>query len=454
MPITKPNPLLTRIKQELPPAAPLPAVLQTLACRWLPLPYFEWCRGRYGNRFTVYPVDKAPVVFISDPKDIREILSASAAVLHPGVGAAAITPIVGEHSFMLRDEEEHLLGRKAVLPAFHKKAVQDHADTVADVVEREIALWPLDVPFSIHPHLRDLTLKVILMTVFGNEGAGLDALHTRIVDMLAITKSFAVTEPRLRRIPGWRNIWRRFERARDKMDELMLGAIRRRRCEPRQHTDVLDMLLATNHPGGSPMSDREVRDNIMSIILAGHETTASALAWAFQLLAHNPTVRDRLVDELNRDTDEAYLTATIQEVLRHRPVFLFAIPRAVVEPIEVGGWTYRPPTHLLACIYLMHHDPAHYSDPRTFRPERFLEAAPSTRTWIPWGGGRRRCPGHRLAFLEMQTVLRTTLATRTILPASARIERARWRSVIVTPHAGSRIILRKSTRSAARTGVS
>ena len=184
---------------------------------------------------------------------------------------------------------------------------------------------------------------------------------------------------------------------------------------------VLDGLLQVHDTDGSPLSDRQVRDHLMSVILAGHETTAAELAWAFQLLAHNPAVRDRLIEELDSgsrsDTDpegdagkDEYLTAAVQEVLRHRPVFLFAIPRVVIEPIEIGGWTYRPPAQLLGCIYLMHHDPALYPDPHEFRPERFLGTPPSPRTWLPWGGGRKRCPGHHLATLEMRTVLRTVLS--------------------------------------------
>ena len=161
----------------------------------------------------------------------------------------------------------------------------------------------------------------------------------------------------------------------------------------------------------------------MSLILAGHETTASQLAWAFQLLAHNPRVQRRLIEEIDQDTDDVYLTATIQEVLRHRPVFLFTIPRAVKQPIEIGGWTYRPPVHLLGCIYLLHHDPDVYPEPDEFRPERFLEGQPSPYTYLPWGGGRRRCPGSHLALLEMKTVLRAVLETMTVSPASRRMER-------------------------------
>jgi cytochrome P450 len=441
-------------KRGLPPAAPLPGALQTLACYLRPLTYLERCRARFGDSFSIYPVDMPPLVFLCASKDIRAIVTAPATVLHPGVGGSAIAPIVGEDSFMLREEDEHLTVRRTILPAFHKRLIGEHADTVAHIVEREVASWPLDSAFALHPYLRSLTLKVILKTVFGDGDASsaLEALHRTLLSMLSATASPVFQEPRLRRAPLWRGAWRRFVRCREEADELFLAIIRQRRERPHVGEGILDLLLAARGADGSPASLRWVRDNLMSVILAGHETTASELAWAFQLIAHHPAVQRRLAAEIDEAAGEEYLAATVHEVLRHRPVFLFAIPRAVVQPIEIGGRTYTHPTRLLGCIYLLHHDPAWYRDPHEFRPERFLGSPPSHLTWIPWGGGRKRCPGHGLAMLEMHTVLRTVLATRTVMPAASHIERARWRSVIVTPHAGSRVILRERRRSPARHG--
>lgn len=186
------------------------------------------------------------------------------------------------------------------------------------------------------------------------------------------------------------------------------------------------------------------------MILAGHETTASELAWAFQLLAHNPATAARVVDSLDNGEDRL-LTATVQEVLRHRPVFLFTIPRVVNAPFEIAGRTFDPPVHLMGCIYLMQHDPAAYDDPERFWPERFLAAEPPD-VWMPWGGGRKRCPGHHLAMLEMQLVLRTVLSELRVLPVGNRVETARWRSVIVTPGRGSRILLRRRSDANAPCG--
>ncbi|MGH2852807.1 MAG: cytochrome P450 [Solirubrobacteraceae bacterium] len=429
----------------LPPTAPFPAALQTLACRLWPLDYFELCSARYGNRFTVHPIDMPPLVFLSDPQEIRAVLTAPPSVLHTGVGGAIVAPLFGEDSFTLLEGDEHMRVRNAILPAFSRRVAQGHARMIAEVVQQEVASWPLEETFATHPRLRTLTLRVIMRSLFGGEDSVFEKLHGQLLRMLPVMASLLLQEPRLRHLPGWRTQWKRFVHRREEVDRSISALIAQRRgaCGGGGGGDLLDILLAAHDPDGSPMSDRQVRDNLVSVLIAGHETTASELAWAFQLLAHNPAVQERLIEEIDGEAGSEYLTATIHEVLRHRPVFLFAVPRAVAQPIEIGGWTYRPPTRLMACIYLLHHDPALYPDPHELRPERFLGSPPRPRIWLPWGGGRKRCLGQHLAMLEMRTVLQTILATRLVLPASERIERAGWRSVMVTPHAGSRVILRR-----------
>jgi cytochrome P450 len=429
---------------ELPPGSRLPAPAQTFVFWKWPFSYLEGSRDRYGSCFTLHATNYPPLVFLSNSEDIKTVITAPADVLHPGKGAETVEPLVGDESFMLSEGDEHLVGRKAILPAFHGKVVQGHTEMVVDVVQREVASWPRGVPFALHPRLRALTLEVILRTVFGASAAVLDerlrVLRDRLLEMLSVTESPALPEPLLRHGPG-RAIWERFLCARSRVNELIFPLIEERASSSDMDTDALEMLLHTRNPDGSAMSIEQVRDNLMSIVLAGHETTASELAWAFQLLAHNPAVLERLVAEIDRGASEEYLTATVQEVLRHRPVFLFAIPRAVARPIEIGGWTYRPPAQLLGCIYLLHHDSSIYPEPYEFRPERFLREPPKTATWLPWGGGHKRCPGLNMATLEMRTVLRTVLSELTLHPAARQMERPRWRSVIVTPHAGSRVVL-------------
>jgi cytochrome P450 len=427
----------------LPPGPPPLRSAQTVLIWSSPLAFLERCRNRYGSRFTIRIMSHPPLVFLCDPADIRALLSGPAEVLHPGEGAHTIEPLVGNESFMLADEEDHLCGRRTVLPAFQLSTVREHAALVEKLAVAELASWPLGVPFATHPRLRALTLQTLLRVLFLGAPDPVPntvcELRGRLLEMLTITASAVLPQPLLRCGPGHR-AWRRFLGQRAALDELIYATLAARVRSGARPGDLLDRLLHARNPDGSVFSRRQVRDNLMSIILAGHETTASQLAWAFQLLAHNPLVLERLTDELDAGAGAEYLSASVKEVLRHRPVFPFAIPRAVIQPIEIGGFTYRPPVQLLACIYLCQHDPGLYPEPETFRPERFL-AEPLPEVWLPWGGGRKRCPGLHLATLEIETVLRTALATVTIRPAARRIERARWRSVIVTPHAGSRVVL-------------
>jgi cytochrome P450 len=219
-------------------------------------------------------------------------------------------------------------------------------------------------------------------------------------------------------------------------------AERRREPDAQSGDDVLSMLLGARHEDGSPMSPQELRDELMTLLVAGHETTASELAWAFERLAREPAVLDRLVGEIDRDSGDEYLTATIQETLRRRPVLPNAAPRLVKQPVEVGGWSYPPGVCLVANAYLVHHDPDIYPDPYAFRPERFLEETPGTYTWIPFGGGRRRCLGASFALLEMKLVLRAVLSHNEIRLAGGDFEVSRRRSITLSPGAGATTVLR------------
>jgi len=437
-------------RRTLPAQTPAPAPLQTFLFWRYPFRYLLHCRERYGPTFTLNASSHPPLIFLSDAQEIRSIIAAPEEILHPGEGGNAISPIVGEGSFMLSDGVEHQAGRKAVIAALHAGAVERHAHTVVQAAERAVTGWPTDKVTALHPGLKSLTLEVILRTLIGRFAGPVDdltlALRDRVLEMLQVTASPVFIEPHLRHGPG-RRTWQRFLCNRAQVDRLLFQLIdERRQTTTSPGGDLLGALEGLPTSDGSRPSPRQVRDNAMSLILAGHETTAAQIAWAFQLLAHNPPVRERLHEEIDAGTSEEYLTATIQEVLRHRCVFVFAIPRAVAAPVEIDGHVHRSPAQLLACIYLLHHDPAIYPDPHAFRPDRFLDAPPDPRAWIPWGGGRKRCPGLHLAMLEMKTVLRTVLTTRTVQPASNRMERPRWRSVIVAPHAGSRVILRARSR--------
>jgi len=323
-----------------------------------------------------------------------------------------------------------------------------------EVTEREVARWPKGEPIALHPRLQALTLEIILRAVFGLEaGERLDAMRDRLTGILQFGSRPASMLPALQRGRAWRE----FLRGRDDADSMIYETIDERRSDakagagataPRlangdgEREDVLAMLLEARHEDGSPMSPVELRDELMTLLVAGHETTASELAWAFERLTRTPQALARLTEEIDSDDDHAYVTATVHETLRRRPVLANAAPRLVMEPVEIGGWRYEPGVCLLADAYLVHHDPDIYPDPYAFRPERFLDEQPATYTWIPFGGGRRRCLGASFALLEMKIVLRAVLAENELAAAAPGYEGARRRSITLSPKAGSRAVLR------------
>jgi cytochrome P450 len=434
------------VTNTLPPGPRQPKALQTLGWWARPVAYMERCRARYGKRFTIRLLATPPFVMISDPDEVREIFTAPPDVLHPGEGARILEPVMGRNSVILLDEQDHIEQRKLMLPAFHGERMQRLSGLVTEVAEREVASWPREEPIAVHPLLQALTLEIILRAVFGlDPGERLDGLRERLTAILDFGARPSAMLPPLQRAVAGRGPWARFVRMRAEADALLFELIEERRgADGADRDDVLAMLLAARHEDGSPMAAQELRDELMTLLVAGHETTASELAWAFERLARTPAVRERLVDEIDRgDDDGGYLTATIQETLRRRPVLPNAAPRLVKQPVEIGGWAYPPGVCLLAHAYLLHHDPELYPEPYAFRPERFLEEGPGTYTWIPFGGGRRRCLGASFATLEMKIVLRTVLASSELRPTGEGLELTRRRSITLSPRDGGRAVLRE-----------
>jgi cytochrome P450 len=429
---------------KLPPGPRLPRTLQTIAWWNRTVPFLERCRERHGKRFTMRLLQTPPFVHHSDPEHVRELFTAPPEVLHPGEGARILEPVVGANSVILLDERAHLGQRKLMLPAFHGEKMQRLSGLMRDVAEREVARWPQNGPIALHPRLQALTLEIILRAVFGlDAGERLNAMRDRLTGILRFGARPASMLPVLQRGKAWR----RFLRGREEADAMIYETIDERRTDGADRDDVLAMLLEARHEDGSPMSPVELRDELMTLLVAGHETTASELAWAFERLTRTPGVLARLTEEVDSGGDNAYLTATVQETLRRRPVLPNAAPRLVVEPVEIGGWRYEPGICLLADAYLVHHDPEIYPDPYAFRPERFLDEQPGTYTWIPFGGGRRRCLGASFAMLEMKIVLHTVLAQNELAPAAPEDEGARRRSITLSPKAGSRAVLRARRRA-------
>ncbi len=427
----------------LPPGPQAPSWLQTMRWWTRAVPFFERCRRRYGPRFTVRLVGTPPFVMLADPGEVKEVFTAPAEVLHPGSGARILEPLVGRNSVILLDEDAHLAQRRLMLPAFHGEQVGRLAEVMAEVAATEVERWPRGEAVALHPRLQALTLEVILRTVFGlEEGARLDRLRAHLTDVLAVGANPVSLLPPLQRDLGPRSAWGRFLRTRAQADAELFALIEERRRGGAQRDDVLSLLLAARHEDGSPMSPQELRDELMTLLVAGHETTASQLAFAFERLVRTPEVLARLTEAVGGDDGDAYVTATVQEALRRRPVLPNAAPRLVMEEIEVGGWRYPAGVCLVANAYLVHHDPSIYPDPYAFRPERFLEQSPGTYTWIPFGGGRRRCLGAAFATLEMKVVLRAVLErVSPRVAGDGRLELSRRRSITLSPREGAEVVL-------------
>jgi cytochrome P450 len=425
---------------QLPAGPTQPKLWQTIGWWSRPISFLERCRAEYGNRFTIRLLSTPPFVMIADPAQVKEIFTAPPEVLHPGEGARILEPVVGQNSVILLDEGQHLSQRKLMLPAFHGEKMQRLAGTMREVAEEEAASWPMGTPVEMHPRFQALTLEVILRAVFGlDSGDRLDGLRVRLNKLLNMSSGPATMIPFLQR--GRR--WEEFVRVREEADALIFDLIDERRASHTDRDDILSMLLEARHEDGTPMSDKELRDELMTLLVAGHETTASELAWAFERLAREPAVLARLADEIDRDDGDAYLTATIHETLRRRPVLPNAAPRLVMQDIEVGGWTYPPGVCLIANAYLIHHDPEIYPDPYAFRPERFLDESPGTYTWIPFGGGRRRCLGASFAQLEMKIVLKAVLERFELATDGAGLELTRRRAITISPGRGATTVLRR-----------
>jgi|SRR5271166_1736272 len=428
----------------LPPGPRMPRLMQTIGNWSRPTSFLERSRRRYGRRFTIRLLGLPPAVLISDPDEIKELFTAPTDVLHPGEGARILEPVVGRNSVILLDEAAHLEQRRLMLPAFHGERMQDLSGLMAELAEREIESWPREQPIVLHRRLQRLTLEIILRAVFGLERGGqLADLRELLTQMLAFSESpLSLVGPLPGAIARF-GVPARLQKLNERVDELIYALIEERRREAGERADVLALLLGARHEDGSPMSPQEIRDELMTALAAGHETTASQLAWTFVRLARDARVCGRLTREIDAGESEEYLTATVNEILRLHPVLPNAEPRLVKQPVEIGGVHYPPGVALFASAYLVHHDPEIYPDPYSFLPERFLGTNPGTYTWIPFGGGRRRCLGASFALVEMRIVIRTLLARYELRAPAGEREHTRRRGITFSPARGARVLLRE-----------
>jgi cytochrome P450 len=427
-----------------PPGPRLPGLVQGFSYSRDPIGFFIRLQRRYGDLFSVSFPYFGRVVYVADPELVKRVFTADPAGFHAGeANATVLEPALGPNSVLTLDEGEHLRQRKLLLPPFHGERVRRYGELMAEITERDIQTWPLGEPFALRPHTQRITLAVILRAVFGVSDAERFARAALLVDSFARRSNRIIQMPFLRRNLGRFGPWARFQRARAELDEFIYEEIAARRAEEDdgERDDVLSLLLRAEHEDGSPMSDEELRDELVTVVGAGHETTATALAWALERLLRAPRALARLRESIEAGDDE-YLDAAIKEALRVRPVIV-DVARKLTAPAEIGGYELPAGTFVLPAIAAMHYREDVYPDPHEFRPERFLDGSGDKYTWIPFGGGVRRCIGAAFAQYEMRVVLRTILERAELSAPDPRPEKVRVRNITLAPGAGGRVVLER-----------
>lgn len=423
----------------MPPGSRLPRILQT-ALVWLhPVPFLESCHRRYGPVFTVHADPIGDLVYVTDPDDIRTVFGGDPAVFRAGEPNTVMRGLLGDSSVLLLDGERHRGTRRLMLPPFHRDAVRRQSERMAGIAADHVSRWPVGAIFPAAPRMAAITLEVILRTVVGSDDpARLAALRRAIPPVLrpGLRATAAMVCPGLLRFRPWRVL----RRHRDTLEQLVRAEIAERRADPDRaaRTDVLAMLVDATGPDGRHLDDDELRDQLVTLLVAGHETTATGLSWTLERLVRHPAVLRRAVRAADNG-DDTYLDAVVREALRSRPV-VFDVARTLAEPVEVAGYRLPAGITVMPGLGLMQRSADHHADPDLFDPER--PAGP----WMPFGGGARRCLGATFAQVEMRIVLREVLLGVELGTTTARAELPRAKFVTLVPHRGARVrVLRRRT---------
>lgn len=426
----------------LPPGPRLPAAVQSALWIAQPWKFMDRCAARYGDTFTLRPLGDPPWVMVSHPDVVKEVFNGPPELLHAGEGNRILLPVVGANSVLLLDDDAHRRQRRLLMPPFRGNQLASYADTMTAVAKAEIARWPRGKPVRLHPLIQALTLEVILRAVFGlSEGKRRDQMRAEIVQMLSRSTNFLAQVAFLMSVGPPRARAALTGRLMRGVDGLLYAEIaeRRRADDLDERGDVLSTLLQARHEDGQPMSDGEIRDELMTLLLAGHETTATALAWAVERLVRHPDAQARLTNEI-RTGEYQFRDAVVKETLRLRPV-IPAVARRLTAPMCIGGVRLPAGVTVAPSIYLMHRRPEIYPDPKSFQPERFLDQRAGTYTWIPFGGGVRRCLGAAFAEYEMRVVLGALFDSCTVRPINKRPEPDRRRGLAQAPGRRTTVVL-------------
>jgi cytochrome P450 len=430
----------------LPPGPRLPALLQTLAWAITPTWVMDGCAKRLGESFTLtFWPSGMKLVLISDPEAVKTVFTAPPDVAPSGAGNSPVAPVMGPSSVIVLTGPEHMRQRKLLLPPFHGERMREYERVIVEATRRDMEGWPLGEPMRLAGRTRAITLEVILRAVFGVEAERMGALKEAIGGLLKPVHPLAIVLVALRR-PSMERPTGAIGRALDHLDEVIYEELARRRAQPdlAERNDILSLLMQARDEDGEEMTDGELRDELVTLLLAGHETTATSVAWAVERLVRHPQKLRRLQEEIDAGGEE-YMNAVVNETLRVRPVVPIVV-RLLQEQLRVGSYTLPAGTRVVPSIYLTNRNPRVYEDPAAFRPERFLEEGPETFAWIPFGGGIRRCIGAAFAQLEMKLILQTVLGELEPSLPGRRWREGEWvrrRAITLVPAAGTRVVWSK-----------
>ncbi len=422
-----------------PPGTRLPATAQVVLYARDPLGFLIDLQRRYGDIFSVSFPFYERLVYVADPALVKQLFAVPPEQAHAGeANATVLEPALGPSSVLTLDEAPHMRQRKLLLPPFHGERIERYGELIRAATMSEMESWPVGEPFALRPHAQRITLAVIMRAVFGVHDEDRLTRFEGLIDTFAGRLSLVTAFPPLRRRFGRWSPWSRFAAAREALDAFIYEEIALRRAENaagEESSDVLSLLMAARHDDGSPMSDAELRDELVTILGAGHETTATGLAWAMERLLRTPRALGRLRDSIAAGED-SYLDATIKETLRARPV-LVDVARKLTSPLEIGGYELPAGTFLMAAIAALHYREDLFPDPEEFRPEPFLEGKADSYAWIPFGGGVRRCIGASFAEYEMRIVLQAILERAELSAPGPKPEKAKVRNITLAPAKGT-----------------
>ena len=448
---------------KLPDGPKTSPILQILQGIFRPMEYLEAVRDRYGDIFTMRSLGFPPTIALGHPQAIQTVFTADPKLFDVATSNWILRPLLGENSLIQLDGLPHQRQRRLLTPHFHGERMRSYGQLICELTQQVMGQWEIGKPLCIHTSTQEISLRVILHAVFGlAEGAQYDQLREILSDWLNSFKSPWLSSflflRFLQQDLGPLSPWGRFLRQKQQIDVLLTAEIERRRTQPLGE-DILSLMMLARDESGQPMTEAELRDELMTLLFAGHETTASALAWAFYWIHQSAEIKQQLLDELDTLSPEAdpgaiaklpYLSAVCSETLRIYPVVLFTFARILKAPLTIMGYQFEPGAVLAPCIYLTHHHPDLYPEPKRFRPERFLERQFSAYEYLPFGGGNRRCLGYAFALFEMKLVLATVLSQVKMTLIDNRPISPVRRGVTFTPSTGVQMVMTERYSAKAR----